>query len=156
MSAMEIAQATAPSDLAQVRALFEEYAAWVGVDLCFQGFPAELKGLPGAYAPPRGRLFLARAGSETAGCVGLRPIEENLCEMKRLYVRPAFRGRGLGRTLVEKVVWEARDLGYRALRLDTLPKMVSAAMLYRAMGFAPCPPYYDTPLEGTVFLELVL
>jgi len=153
---MRICQAAAPEHIAQARALIEQYGAWIGIDLSFQGFAAELAGLPGLYAPPRGRLLLALASGEAAGCVALRPLEEAVCEMKRLFVRPAFRGQDLGVLLVEQIVNEARAIGYAQMRLDTLPSMQPAIRLYRAFGFVPCAPYYDTPLRGTIFMELQL
>jgi GNAT superfamily N-acetyltransferase len=153
---MKICQAVTPDHIALSRTLFEEYAAWLGIDLSFQGFAAELAGLPGLYVPPRGRLLLALAGSEAAGCVALRPLEDAVREMKRLFVRPPFRGQGLGRLLAERIVEEARAIGYATVRLDTLPSMPAAIRLYEALGFVRCAPYYDTPLRETVFMELQL
>lgn len=153
---MNICAAVTPEHVALTRALFEEYAAWLGVDLCFQGFAAELAGLPGSYAPPRGRLLLALAGGEAAGCVALRPREEGVCEMKRLFVRPGFRGQGLGKRLVERILEEARAIGYEKIRLDTLRSMQAAIQLYEALGFGRAAPYYETPLHDTVFMELQL
>jgi putative acetyltransferase len=138
------------------RELLQEYAASLGFNLEFQGFSEELATLPGSYAPPLGRLLLAWVGEEAAGCVALRPIEPGICEMKRLYVRPAFRGAGLGRRLAERVVREARDAGYGKMRLDTLPAMAGARALYQALGFRPIPPYRPNPIDGAVFLELTL
>ena len=159
---MRLEQATTRADLDAAAALFREYAAWLdgndphGIDLCFQGFDAELAGLPGAYAPPRGRLYLARRGEAVAGCVALRPLDDGLCEMKRLYVRPAHLGQGLVRTLVEAVIAAGRQAGYRAMRLDTLPYMDAAIALYERQGFVRIPPYYVTPVPGTIFMELDL
>jgi putative acetyltransferase len=153
---MNICQAVTPQQIALARTLFEEYAAWLGIDLCFQGFAAELAGLPGLYAPPRGRLLLALASSEVTGCVALRPVEEGVCEMKRLFVRPGFRGQGIGKALAERAVAEARGCGYRTLRLDTLPSMQAAVGLYEALGFTRCAAYYETPLPEIIFMELRL
>jgi ribosomal protein S18 acetylase RimI-like enzyme len=136
--------------------LFQEYAASLDFALCFQGFTAELAGLPGSYAPPRGRLLLAWLDEQPAGCVALRPLGEETCEMKRLYVRPAARRSGLGRTLVERLIAEARDAGYRRLRLDTVPSMAAAQRLYTALGFVEIAPYVQNPVSGARFLELRL
>jgi len=151
-----VQQASTPEDLAVARALFEEYAAWLKVDLCFQGFAAELAGLPGLYAPPRGRLLLAHQQGQAAGCVALRPLASAVCEMKRLFVRPAFRGQKVGRLLAEQVIGEAREIGYARMRLDTLPSMAAAIALYESLGFSRCAKYYETPLKETVFMELKL
>ena len=154
---MRLIQATTPVDIQQVRQLFEEYAAWLGINLCFQNFDKELAGLPGDYAPPSGRLLLAVVGDEVMGCVALRKIGECVGEMKRLYVRPAFRGRGLGRTLTEKVIAEAKQIGYASVRLDTLPgKMDQAIAMYRLLGFREIAAYYQNPVEGATFMELSL
>jgi len=150
--------AAGPDDLAAVRALFHDYAASLSVDLGYQGFPAELAELPGAYAPPAGALLLARdAAGAAVGCVALRPMTgEAAAEIKRLYVAPAGRGAGLGRLLAQAILEEARRLGYRAARLDTLPDMAAAIALYRSLGFAPIAPYYTTPVAGTLFLGRAL
>ena len=155
-TALRVAEAAAPQDVATARRLFEEYAASLGFDLCFQGFEKELATLPGKYAPPEGRLLLARQGSEIAGCVALRRLEQGICEMKRLYVRPGFRGLGVGRTLTDEIIRWARTAGYHRMRLDTLPTMVSALALYRQLGFHEIPPYRGNTVEGTLFLELQL
>jgi putative acetyltransferase len=151
-----IRQADSPTDVATARALFEEYQQSLGFSLCFQNFDAELAGLPGAYAPPEGRLLLAFSGDEPAGCIALRNIGEEICEMKRLWVRPAFRGTGLGRRLVETLMADARSIGYRRIRLDTLPSMAAAQALYLSLGFADISPYNDHPIEGTRFMEAIL
>jgi putative acetyltransferase len=153
---MKVCQAVTPEQIELSRALFEEYAAWLSLDLSFQGFAAELAGLPGLYVPPRGRLLLALARSEAAGCVALRPLEEGVCEMKRLFVRSGFRGQGIGRLLAERIVAEARGIGCRTMRLDTLPPMRAAIRLYETLGFVRRAAYYETPLPDTVFMELQL
>ena len=143
-----------------VRALFEEYAASIGVDLCFQGFADELASLPGAYAPPRGCLLLA-GPEQPVGCVALRPVagaggESPIGEMKRLYVKPGARGEGVGRALALAVVERARECGYRELKLDTLASMTQARALYASLGFRECAAYYDNPLCGVTYMSLAL
>jgi ribosomal protein S18 acetylase RimI-like enzyme len=153
---MQISQASNNEELAAARTLFEEYAAWLGIDLEFQGFSAELATLPGPYALPRGRLLLGREGGRTAGCAALRPLENSACEMKRLFVRPQFRRRGVGRKLAEAILFEAREAGYACMRLDTLAHMNAAIGLYESLGFVRRDAYYNTPLPNTVFMELAL
>jgi putative acetyltransferase len=154
MLTLEYAESGQP--LLEVRQLFEEYAASLGTDLCLQSFAQELASLPGRYARPGGRLLLARHQTEPAGCVALRVLEPGICEMKRLYVRPQFRGSGLGRLLITRVIQEAREAGYRQMRLDSLPSMQTAISLYRQLGFGDRSPYHADPVAGAVFLELAL
>jgi ribosomal protein S18 acetylase RimI-like enzyme len=143
-------------DLEETRTLFEEYAASLGFDLDFQGFDEEMAGLPGDYAPPTGCILLARCAGDAVGCVALRELESAVCEMKRLYVRPPYRGMGIGRTLSEMIIVEARRIGYGAMRLDTLATMTNARALYRSMGFKEIEPYRFNPLQDAVFMELAL
>lgn len=142
------------ADLERVRDLFLEYAAGLEISLCFQNFEEELASLPGHYAPPRGRLALALAGDRAAGCIALRPLESQGCEMKRLYVRPEWRGQGLGRLLANWVIGQAREIGYACLRLDTLASMHPAISLYHSLGFREISPYYENPSAQAVFMEL--
>jgi ribosomal protein S18 acetylase RimI-like enzyme len=154
---LRIEPVTGAGALREVRSLFLEYADGLGVDLCFQGFQQELDALPGAYAPPRGRLLIARSSVEAAGCVALRPFDApGTCEMKRLYVRPAYRGTGLGRRLAERVVAEARACGYARMLLDTLPSMERARALYRSLGFTETAPHAPSPLPGVLYMCLDL
>jgi ribosomal protein S18 acetylase RimI-like enzyme len=155
-SAFEIRALGANDDMAVVRELFREYQHELGVDLGFQGFDAELASLPGAYAPPRGRVLLAEQAGAAAGCVALRPLSGHDCEMKRLYVRPAFRAARLGLLLAERLVAEARTLGYRRMCLDTLPSMGRAQQLYERLGFRDIAPYRHNPIAGTRYLALEL
>jgi ribosomal protein S18 acetylase RimI-like enzyme len=145
-----------PEDLPAVKKLFEEYAASLAIDLSFQGFAEELEGLPGKYAGPRGVILLAEAGGEPCGCVALRPLDGQACEMKRLYVRPAGRGRGVGRQLVARIIEGARGRGYSSMKLDTLPSMGSAVALYRSFGFRDTAPYVYNPVPGAMFMEMGL
>jgi putative acetyltransferase len=155
--AMKLLQAESPEQIQQIRELFTEYVAWLGINLCFQNFDKEVAELPGDYAPPSGRLTIATDNEEVAGCVALRKLGEEVCEMKRLYVRPQFRGRGLGRMLTESLIQDARSIGYKRMRLDTLPgKMDRAIAMYRLLGFKNIEPYYDNPVVGAAFMELEL
>jgi len=153
----QIIPATTPAHIEEIRQLFTEYAEWLQVSLCFQGFQQEMAELPGKYAPPRGALLLAVDGEHVVGCVALRPLEdEDVCEMKRLYVRPAAQGQHLGERLINAIISEARRLGYDKMRLDTLPeKMGKAIAIYRRAGFQQIAPYYDNPYP-VLFLELDL
>jgi putative acetyltransferase len=154
---VQIVPAASARQVEVTRELFREYSEWLGVDLCFQGFEQELKGLPGDYAPPAGRLLLAVDGDAAAGCVALRDLGEGVCEMKRLYVRPAYRGTGLGRRLAETIIAEGRGAGYDLMRLDTLStKMDKAVALYRSLGFREIEAYRFNPVEGTIYMELEL
>jgi GNAT superfamily N-acetyltransferase len=153
---VEIIEGHGPEHVPTVRALFEEYADSLDVDLGFQDFDRELAELPGEYAPPSGRLLLALDGTTPAGCVGLRPFGRDVCEMKRLYVRPSHRGSGLGRLLVERIVEAGREAGYDRMRLDTLPTMAAARRLYRSLGFTEIEAYRSNPVHGTTYFELAL
>ncbi len=138
------------------RELLREYAAQLGIDLCFQEFETELAELPGRYAPPKGCFLLAYSGPEATGCGAFRPLSDDLCEMKRVYVRPAYRGQALGRTIAEVLLKQAQLSGYRAMRLDTLVTMRPAISLYQSLGFQKIQPYYENPIEDSVFMELNL
>jgi GNAT superfamily N-acetyltransferase len=154
---MKSIQAHSSEDIEQARSLFKEYSDWLEIDLCFQNFEKELANLPGDYAPPAGRLLLAYEDSQLAGCVALRKIDDGICEMKRLFLRDNFRGKGLGRQLIEAIIREAREIGYERMRLDTLPpKMDDAIALYRSHGFKETAPYYDNRVAGAIFMELDL
>ena len=154
---MRIFTANTEEEIEHARTLFEEYAASLGISLCFQNFAEELKSLPGKYAPPDGRLLLATENDDLAGCIALRKLQEGVCEMKRLFVRPAYRSHGLGRVLVQTIVDEARMLGYTHMRLDTLPGLMDKAIaLYRSFGFNEIGPYCENPVEGAKFMELEL
>ena len=153
----QVFQATTDENIQQARTLFEEYAASLGFSLCFQNFDRELQNLPGDYAPPDGRLLLAVDDDQLAGCIALRKLGDGVCEMKRLFVRPAHRATGLGRFLVDSVIDEARKLGYTRMRLDTVPgKMDKAIALYQSLGFVEIEPYTQNPVEGAKFMELKL
>ena len=154
---LRITQATSHSDLDQARELFKEYEASLGISLCFQNFADELANLPGDYAPPRGRLLLARECDQLVGCIALRPVGPTTCEMKRLFVRPEYRDRGLGRVLVEAIIEEARKMGYTNLRLDTIAdRMDRAVALYKSIGFVEISPYRNNPVDSATFMELDL
>ena len=154
---MHIFQANTQEDVDHARSLFEEYAAGLGISLCFQNFDRELANLPGDYAPPDGRLLLAIEGDQLAGCIAMRKLEPGVCEMKRLFLRPAYRGKGLGRLLVNSIIDEARKLGYTHMRLDTLPgRMDQAIALYQSIGFVEIEPYYRNPVKDAKFMELEL
>lgn len=153
---MELVFASEPAHIESVRQLFEEYAASLNFNLCFQNFAAELANLPGDYAPPLGCLLLAFHQHQLAGCIALRPLQDGICEMKRLYVRPAFRGYGMGQQLAKRLILEARRIGYQKMYLDTVAEMKSAQALYESLGFVDAEPYYHNPLGDVRFMELSL
>jgi ribosomal protein S18 acetylase RimI-like enzyme len=155
-TALRILPAAVPGQMPVVRELFREYEAFIGVDLCFQEFAREVAGLPGDYGPPRGLLLLAWVDDALAGCVALRPQSPQHAEMKRLFVRPQFHSRGVGRALAEELIRRARALGYAAIRLDTLPSMRAAQGMYEAMGFRDIAPYCANPVAGARYMELQL
>jgi putative acetyltransferase len=152
----DLVHLSSPEEMPLVRKLFEEYAASLDIDLCFQDFERELETLPGGYAEPEGTIIVAFAGGEPAGCVALRRIESGTCEMKRLYVRPAHRGKGIGRDLAAAVIERAREIGYATLKLDTLQSMTEANALYLSLGFKECAAYRPNPCECPVYMELSL
>lgn len=150
-------QATSPAQISQARELFLEYAQSLGFSLCFQNFDQELAALPGEYSPPAGRLLLAEFDGRVAGCVALHKLEDGICEMKRLYLRPQFRGKGLGRALAGRIITEARQIGYQRMRLDTVePVMKDAVAMYRRFGFREIAPYCDNPIAGALYMEVEL
>jgi putative acetyltransferase len=150
-------QAESATEIAEARALFLEYAQSLGFSLCFQNFENELASLPGSYAPPEGRLLLAEYEGRLAGCVALHKLEPLVCEMKRLYLRPQFRAKGLGRALADRIICEARQIGYRRMRLDTVePVMKDAVAMYRRLGFKEIAPYCANPIDGALYMELEL
>jgi putative acetyltransferase len=155
-AAIDVLPVATSEDVDAARRLFLEYTTSLGFDLGFQDFDSELRGLPGEYGPPGGALLLAREAGAAIGCVALRPLETETCEMKRLYVAPAGRGRGVGRALVREIVAVARRLGYQTMRLDTVPSMTAARALYRSVGFREIEPYRYNPIPGTSFMELDL
>jgi putative acetyltransferase len=157
MAEFALVRAESPAQVAQARELFLEYAQSLGVNLCFQNFAEELARLPGHYAPPGGRLLLAEYEGQLAGCAALHEWEAGICEMKRLYLRPCFRGKGLGRVIAEKIIAEARDIGYERMRLDTIePIMKDAVEMYRKLGFREIAPYRPNPIAGAMYMELEL
>ncbi len=154
---LTLAQAESPAQIAQARELFLEYAQSLNFSLCFQDFDKELAGLPGDYAPPKGRLLLAECEGQLAACVALHKLAPGICEMKRLYLRPQFRGKGLGRALAERIIAEARQIGYQRMRLDTVePVMKDAVAMYRKLGFKEIAPYRTNPVAGAMYMELEL
>jgi ribosomal protein S18 acetylase RimI-like enzyme len=155
-SALNIFQAES-SQITEARELFLEYAQSLGFSLCFQNFDKELAGLPGDYAPPDGRLLLAEFEGQLAGCVALHKLADEICEMKRLYLRPQFRGKRLGRVLADRIITEARAIGYKRMRLDTVePVMKDAVAMYRRIGFKEIAPYCENPIAGALYMELQL
>ena len=152
----EIRWAMIPGDIVTVRSLFQEYAASLNFELDFQDFREELETLPGKYAPPLGSILVAKENGETVGCVAVRPLGEEICEMKRLYVKPARRGKRVGRELAVAIIEEAKRLGYKAMRLDTVKAMKEASALYRTLGFQQIDAYYYNPLPGAMYFELKL
>jgi putative acetyltransferase len=154
---LSFVQAESPGQITQARELFLEYAQSLGFSLCFQNFDQELAGLPGDYAPREGRLLLAEYEGNVAGCVALHRLEDAICEMKRLYLRPQFRGKGIGRALADRIIAEAREIGYHRMRLDTVePVMKDAVEMYRKLGFCEIAPYRANPIAGVLYLELQL
>jgi putative acetyltransferase len=151
-----IIHAGSPEEIAQTRELFREYGATPDFCVCFKGFDEEIQSLPGMYATPEGRLLLAHVDGEGAGCIGLRRMEPGFCEVRRLYVRPKFRGRRLGRALAEAILVEARAAGYHTARLGTLPVMKEAIALYQSLGFVSVTPYKANALDGAIYMELAL
>lgn len=151
--AIEIRHVSTSAEMESIRQLFVAYVQSLETDLAFQNFQEELATLPGKYAPPRGALFLALVEGKAAGCIALRPMEDKICEMKRLYVDPEYRHLGLGKQLVEKILDEGQKLGYNCIRLDTLTSMTAALALYRAQGFQEIPPYTYNPLDGASYME---
>jgi putative acetyltransferase len=160
---MEIAQVTSSQQLDEIKTLFREYFAWIDrelkFDMSYQSIEAELLSLPGAFSPPAGCLLIAESDGQTAGCIALRPLGQTICEMKRMYVRPEFRGRSLGKALCDRLIREARIKGYKILRLDTETSLAAAQHLYLSLGFKIIKPYYDVPpeiLKRSIFMELAL
>ncbi|MBK8305315.1 MAG: GNAT family N-acetyltransferase [Pyrinomonadaceae bacterium] len=154
---LTITQAETDEQIAEAKTLFREYETWLGMSLCFQDFENEVATLPGKYAMPDGRLYLAYSDDDLAGCIAMRKLEDGICEMKRLFVRDGFRGHKVGVSLIEKLIDDAREIGYSKMRLDTYPpKMGKAVKLYESHGFQAIPPYYDNPHSDVLFMELAL
>ena len=153
---IEIVEANTDDLITKAKELFQEYAESLGFDLCFQNFDQELDDFPGQYSPPMGRLFLALSENQPIGCVGLRSFEKGVCEMNRLYVRPDFRGRKAGRLLAEATIKAGKVIRYEIMRLDTLPSMESANILYKSLGFRQIEPYRHNPIKGAIYMELNL
>ncbi|HEV2400743.1 MAG TPA: GNAT family N-acetyltransferase [Candidatus Sulfotelmatobacter sp.] len=152
-----LVQAQTPAQIGHARELFLEYAQSLGFSLCFQNFDRELANLPGDYAPPEGRLLLAEYDGQLAGCVALHKLDDGICEMKRLYLRPQFRGKGLGGILAHRIISDARLVGYKRMRLDTVePVMKDAVAMYRRLGFREIAPYCENPIAGALYMELLL
>ena len=157
VKSLSFTQAEFPAQISQARELFLEYAKSLGFSLCFQNFDKELANLPGDYSPPNGRLLLAHYENELAGCVALHRLEPTICEMKRLYLRPNFRGKRLGRAIADRIITEARQIGYQRMRLDTVePVMKDAVFMYRKIGFREIEPYCKNPIDGALYMELEL
>jgi len=149
-----IEQATSAESIEAVRILFREYEMWLGMSLCFQDFERELRELPGSYAPPDGRLYIVKLDAMLSGCIALRKLDNDICEMKRLYLNENTRGRGIGNELIQLLIADAQNIGYKKMRLDTYPpKMAKAVKLYESHGFRPIPKYYDNPHDGVLFME---
>jgi GNAT superfamily N-acetyltransferase len=154
---LKIINANRPGEIELARTLFREYESWLGFDLCFQGFEQELRELPGKYAPPDGRLLLAFGDEQPAGCIAMRKLDKDICEMKRLFVRGGFRGQKIGAALIAQIIDEARAAGYSKMRLDTYPAIMKKAVsLYETHGFRAIAPYYEDPQDGLLFMELEL
>jgi len=157
VKALSFSQVQSPTQIAQARELFLEYAQALGFSLCFQNFDKELANLPGDYAPPAGRLLLAEFNGQVSACVALHKLEDGICEMKRLYLRPQFRGKGLGRAVADRIIADARQIGYHRMRLDTVaPVMKDAVAMYRRIGFREIAPYCNNPVAGALYMELLL
>ena len=154
---MDLVQAETSEQIETARELFREYQEWLGISLCFQNFDDEVANLPADYRMPNGRLLIAIKDGDVVGCIALRKLTDDACEMKRLFLRPQFRGEGLGREMVQRIIDEAREIGYERMRLDTLPRWMDQAIaLYEQFGFRDIPPYYDNPVAGARFMELIL